>query len=32
MVFIRLVTLYIKILIKKCDFYIKLWFAKLISL
>lgn len=32
MVVIRLVALYVKILIKKCDFYIKLWFAKLMSL
>lgn len=32
MVAIRLVFTYTKIFIKKCDFYIKLWFAKLMSL
>ncbi len=32
MVFIRLVSTYTKVLVKKCDFYIKLWFAKLMSL
>ena len=29
MVLIRLAILYLKILIKKCDFYIKLWFSNI---
>lgn len=32
MVVIRLVSTYTKVLVKKCDTFIKLWFAKLMSL